>query len=91
MRAQGTIRSILLLAPVLLLACASPGPPPGGPAQPRTSSDAQQGVCMYDRAAGHPRMCLHYAFGKCMGFGDRCEPREDGKASARDPAPPPAP
>ncbi len=42
-------------------------------------------LCMYDRARGELRTCLHFSFGRCELFGDRCsretrDPAQDGSA-----------
>ncbi|HYD41346.1 MAG TPA: hypothetical protein VEB43_11005 [Anaeromyxobacter sp.] len=56
----------------------------------RGGGRADERACMYDRASGQLRTCLHFSFGRCALFGDRCEkePRAPAREQGAQPASP---
>lgn len=77
-----TLTSALLVTAALALGCASgPRNPTGGSmaGTKGTSTGVPEGavgLCMFDRQQGQVRRCLHFSFGRCELFGDRCEEDE---------------
>ncbi len=73
--------SALLVTAVLSLACASGSRSSAGSTEASRGTGSGEpvspvGLCMFDRGQGNVRHCLHYAFGRCEVFGDRCEESE---------------
>jgi len=74
------VRTFLLLATSALGCAASVGAGAGGGgvgAGARADVSGGSGrpderTCMFDRASGQLRTCLHFSFGRCAAFGDRC-------------------
>jgi hypothetical protein len=84
--------TLVLIASALSCAASVGGGGGGAAVEARAGGSREGGrgderPCMYDRAGGQLRRCLHFSFGRCALFGDRCQ--DEARAPEREQGAPP--